>query len=287
MGSHARPRTTGRKTALGALALGATLTGVGLTAAALDPATAVLTASGPDQGGATQLSGLSSPVAADLSPAADGSSLLSPAPFGTVNGLVNAVTGSVNSALRPAGAAGSAGSAGTGAAEGPGSSAGKQTGVKPIKASQATNDVSGTSDNSASGTSAASSSSDKSDSGNAVGSGSSSTGGDSSGSSYTARHARSAPPSDVTPLSTETVTSTVSQVTSMLPLTHGLVGGVVSKVPVLSSLLPSSGADAATSGSATTGTVSGLLNGDLPGLSGTDQGSGLVGGLLSTVGGLL
>ena len=46
MGSHAKPRTTGRKTALGALALGATLTGVGLTAAALDPATAVLTANG-------------------------------------------------------------------------------------------------------------------------------------------------------------------------------------------------------------------------------------------------
>ena len=58
MGSHAKPRTTGRKTALGALALGATLTGVGLTAAALDPATAVLTANGSNEGGTTQLSGL-------------------------------------------------------------------------------------------------------------------------------------------------------------------------------------------------------------------------------------
>ena len=64
MGSHAKTRTTGRKTALGALAVGATLTGVGLTAAALDPATAVLTAgSVPGGSAAIQLSGLATPVA--------------------------------------------------------------------------------------------------------------------------------------------------------------------------------------------------------------------------------
>jgi len=40
MGSHAKPRTRVRSAALGALAVGATLTGVGLTAAALDPVTA-------------------------------------------------------------------------------------------------------------------------------------------------------------------------------------------------------------------------------------------------------
>lgn len=40
MGSHAKPRTRVRSAALGALAVGATLTGVGLTAAALDPAMA-------------------------------------------------------------------------------------------------------------------------------------------------------------------------------------------------------------------------------------------------------
>jgi hypothetical protein len=71
MGSHAKPRTTGRKAALGALTLGASLSGVGLIAAALDPATAVLTATGADGEGATQLSGLSSPVSLDLTPAAD------------------------------------------------------------------------------------------------------------------------------------------------------------------------------------------------------------------------
>ena len=83
MGSHAKPRTTGRKTAVGALALGATLTGVGLTAAALDPATAVLTASGADEGGIgiAQLSGLSTPVAMNLAPAAESIPDLSSAPL--------------------------------------------------------------------------------------------------------------------------------------------------------------------------------------------------------------
>lgn len=80
MGSHAKPRTTGRKAALGALALGASLTGVGLIAAALDPSTAVLTASGPQDEGATQLSGLSSPVSVDLSPTADSIANLTSAP---------------------------------------------------------------------------------------------------------------------------------------------------------------------------------------------------------------
>lgn len=62
MGSHSKPRTTGRRTALGALAVGATLTGVGLTAAALDPATAVLSADSGSSA-AIQLSGLAAPVA--------------------------------------------------------------------------------------------------------------------------------------------------------------------------------------------------------------------------------
>ncbi|HEV2345109.1 MAG TPA: hypothetical protein VGS97_13515 [Actinocrinis sp.] len=42
MGSHAKPRTRVRSAALGTLAVGATLTGVGLTAAALDPGDATL-----------------------------------------------------------------------------------------------------------------------------------------------------------------------------------------------------------------------------------------------------
>ncbi|HET9170820.1 MAG TPA: hypothetical protein VFN97_15390 [Actinospica sp.] len=80
MGSHAKPRTTGRRAALGALALGASLSGVGLIAAALDPSTAVLTATGADGEGGTQLSGLSSPVGLDLNPTADTIANLSAAP---------------------------------------------------------------------------------------------------------------------------------------------------------------------------------------------------------------
>src|SRR5947209_4233459 len=47
MGTHAKPRTRVRAIALGTLAVGATLTAVGLTAAALDPAAA---SSGADLG---------------------------------------------------------------------------------------------------------------------------------------------------------------------------------------------------------------------------------------------
>lgn len=95
MGSHAKQRTTGRRTALGALAVGATLTGVGLTAAALDPATAVLTAdAAPGNGAAIQLSGLADPVALGADPV-DLGSLTSapPATLGNVTGPVNQAVG--------------------------------------------------------------------------------------------------------------------------------------------------------------------------------------------------
>lgn len=71
MGTHAKPRTRVRSIALGTLAVGATLTGVGLTAAALDPAGANL-ADGTQGGDPVDLaaSGLGAPV-----PVADVSSL--------------------------------------------------------------------------------------------------------------------------------------------------------------------------------------------------------------------
>jgi hypothetical protein len=101
MGSHAKPRTTGRKTALGALAVGATLTGVGLTAAALDPATAVLTADpAPGNAAAIQLSGLADPVAVSPQSATLGS--LSAAPSSGINSLTNAVLGTAGRAAHTA-----------------------------------------------------------------------------------------------------------------------------------------------------------------------------------------
>jgi hypothetical protein len=131
MGSHAKPRTTGRKAALGALALGASLTGVGLIAAALDPATAVLTASGPDDEGATQLSGLSSPVSVDLSPAADSIANLSAAPLPTAGALAatsrQSAADSAGSVVRHARSAGASGG-----------SSGSRDAVKPIEGSNPT-----------------------------------------------------------------------------------------------------------------------------------------------------
>jgi hypothetical protein len=102
MGTHAKPRTTGRKAALGALAFGASLTGVGLIAAALDPSTAVLTATGADEGGTTQLSGLSSPVSLDLTPAADSITDLSAAPSQPANAAAAAAAANTaNTAYTP------------------------------------------------------------------------------------------------------------------------------------------------------------------------------------------
>lgn len=71
MGTHAKPRTRVRSIALGTLAVGATLTAVGLTAAALDPTGANL-ADGTQAGDPVDLaaSGLGAPV-----PVADVSSL--------------------------------------------------------------------------------------------------------------------------------------------------------------------------------------------------------------------
>ncbi|WP_034267362.1 hypothetical protein [Actinospica robiniae] len=99
MGSHAKTRTTGRKTALGALAVGATLTGVGLTAAALDPATAVLSAgSAPGAGAAIQLSGLADPVA--ISPQTSTLTALTAAPATSTVGSAASSAGSTGKAVR-------------------------------------------------------------------------------------------------------------------------------------------------------------------------------------------
>ena len=260
MGSHAKPRATGRKTALGALALGATLTGVGLTAAALDPATAVLTASGPDQSGATQLSGLSSPVADDLGPAADGMTVLSPAPLGNVSSLTNSLNGSTGGALQSAGSPAKTATSGT--LDVSSKAPGTQTGVKPIKAGTP---VSGSSPASSSSSSSSGSS------------GSSESSGSSGSSGYIGRHVRTrsaAPPSDSTPLAGQVSTGAASTASSVLPL----VQGVVSNVPVVSSLVQGSGVGS---------TVGGLpLVGSVLGGSGSGQSTLTVPGL-SSLGGLL
>lgn len=219
MGSHAKPRATGRKTALGALALGATLTGVGLTAAALDPATAVLTASGPGQSGATQLSGLSSPVADDLGPAADDMTVLSPAPLGNVSSLTNALNGSAGGAPQSAGSPAKTATSGT--LDVSSKAPGTQTGVKPIKAGSPA-------------------------------SGSSSTSSGSSG--YTGRHVKTrsaAPPSDTTPLADQVGTGATSTASSVLPLVQGLVSkvpvaGAVGGLPLVGSVLGGSGSGQST-----------------------------------------
>ena len=104
MGSHAKTRTTGRKTALGALAVGATLTGVGLTAAALDPATAVLSAdSAPGAGTEIQLSGLADPVA--ISPQAVTLTALTAAPATSVGSLTGSAAKAVGATRPDAGSA--------------------------------------------------------------------------------------------------------------------------------------------------------------------------------------
>ena len=256
MGSHAKPRTTGRKTALGALALGATLTGVGLTAAALDPATAVLTATGTDGGGATQLSGLSTPVGADLSPAADDIGTLSSAPFGNVNGLTNAAAGAPG------------GSASTGSSQAAG--AATETGVQPIGAGAPGSGGSSTS----SGSSAPS--------GSAGSTGTSAPSGSSSGGGYTGRHAKpgpAAPPAAVTPLAGQVTSGAGSAAASILPLAQNLV----SKVPVVSSLVQGTGAaggaDAAPSTADGSGTGAG--NG-----AGNAAGGGALAPATSALGGL-
>jgi len=280
MGSHAKPRTTGRKTALGALALGATLTGIGLTAAALDPATAVLTANGSDEGAGTQLSGLSSPVSLSLSPAADAIPDLSSVPFQSTNAAnaasaLTRATGSGTTYDPTGGTVDSAGSVIRRVTSGA-ASTGTEGSVKPIVASTPTSTSTST---------------------KSSGSGSSG----SSGSGYTGKHAQpapAAPPSAITPL-TSAVTSTVATVTSTTSKVLPAVESLVSKIPVVSTvvqdtgLLGSSPAASSVSGtsadpvSTVTGAVGSLpLVGSLLGGSGSGQSTVTVPGL-STLTGLL
>jgi len=287
MGSHAKPRTTGRKTALGALALGATLTGVGLTAAALDPATAVLTANGADEGAATQLSGLSSPVSLSLSPAADAIPDLSSAPFQSTDAASAAKAAKTlagagswtGTTYDPTG--GTVDSTGyvirrvtSGAA-----STGTERSVKPIVAS--TPGSTSTKSSGSSGSSGTSSSSG------------------SSGSGYTGKHAKpgsAAPPSDITPL-TSVVTSTVATVTSTTSKVLPVVESLVSKIPVVSTVVQDTGLLDSSSSSASgtsadpvssvTGVVGSLpLVGALLGGSGNGQSTVTVPGV-SAIAGLL
>ena len=285
MGSHAKPRTTGRKTALGALALGATLTGVGLTAAALDPATAVLTANGSDEGGAIQLSGLSTPVSLDLTPAADPITDLTAAPLQPVSSLVGSAgssgsgTSGASSRLDPVGSA--VKSATSTVRSTTASTTGTENSIKPIVASAPTTTSTGTS------SSTTPSSGTSNSSGSSTGSGS--TGSGSSGATTQPRSA--APPSADSALSS-LVTSTTAQV---LPTVEGLV----SKVPVVSSVVQDTGLlSAATTSDSTsdstadpvssvTGVVGSLpLGGSLLGGSGDGQSTVTVPGV-STLAGLL
>jgi hypothetical protein len=261
MGSHAKPRTTGRKTALSALALGATLTGVGLTAAALDPATAVLAAGG--EGGATQLSGLSTPVAADMGPAADEISNLSSAPLGSISGLTNAVNGGASSALASAGAL--AGTATSGTLDVSTKAPATRDAVKPIRAAAPVGSGAGSASAPSSGGAATSSTPSSGSSGSST----------TTTTDYNGKHAKTrsaAPPSDVTPLAAQATSGAASAASSVLPLAQGLLA----KVPVASSLVQGSGV---------TGTAGGLLNtaagtvgGTVDGSSG-DPAAGAVGGL--------
>jgi hypothetical protein len=258
MGSHARPRTTGRKTALSALALGATLTGVGLTAAALDPATALLTASGTDGGGATQLSGLSTPVATDLSPAADGITTLSSAPLGNISALTNTVNGTAGSALQSAGSLAKTATSGT--LDVSTKAVGTQNGVKPIKATVPTSDTTAPT-TSSSGSPAPTTSATSTGTGTDTG--------------YSGKHAKTrsaAPPSDVTPLAAEATSGAASTAASVLPLAQGLLA----KVPVVSSLAQGSGVTGTAGGLLQT--ASGTVGGTVDGTSG-DPIAGAVGGL--------
>lgn len=257
MGSHAKPRTTGRRTAIGALALGATLTGVGLTAAALDPATAVLTASGAGDGGQTQLSGLAEPVGMDLSPAADGVPDLASAPMQNIGALTNAVNGTASGALESAESVGRTVTSGT--LDISTKAPATQDAVKPIKAAAPAG----------SGARAASATSSGAPSGTPSG-------------GYPAKHARTrsaAPPSDTTPLASTATSGVTSTATSALPLAQSRLG----RLPVISGLVQGTGVTGTAGG--VLGTASGTVGGTVDGSSG-DPVSGAVGGL-PLVGGLV
>ena len=264
MGSHAKPRTPGRKTAIGALALGATLTGVGLTAAALDPATAVLSASGTDGGGATQLSGLSNPVGMSLSPAADDIADLTSAPLGTggIASLTNAVNGSASGALESAGTVLGKATSGTldVSTQAPGTT--RQNAIKPIAASALT------ASQPTAATAAPAGSSTATPSAPATTSGASSGG-------YPAKHAktRSAPPpAETAPLASTAASGLASSAGAVLPLAQGLLGDL----PVVSTLVQGTGVTGTTSG--LLGTASGTVGGTVDGGPG-DPAGGVVGSL--------
>jgi hypothetical protein len=261
MGTHAKPRTTGRKAALGALAVGASLTGVGLIAAALDPATAVLTATGADEGGTTQLSGLSSPVSLDLTPAADSITDLSAAPLQPANGVAAAETGYTprHSTSSDSGSADwfskptVYSTSGRGSSSGSsGSSSGSGTAVKPIVNPNPTKTTG------------------------------------SSGGGTTGVAGSGAPPTDTSGITSaiqdavapvvSTVQSVVAPVTSTVAQVLPAAQGLVSQVPVVSTLVQDTGV---------ANTVSSVpLVGSLLGGSGDGRSTTTVPGL-STVAGLL
>jgi hypothetical protein len=97
MGAHGKPRTTGRSAAIGALAVGASLTGVGLIAAAFDPAGPALTGSvlgGEAAGGFG--------AAMTLAPVADVVSVDRAAPVDDVGGAAGSVVDRTGArAVRP------------------------------------------------------------------------------------------------------------------------------------------------------------------------------------------
>jgi hypothetical protein len=251
MGSHAKPRTTGRRAALGALALGASISGVGLIAAALDPGTAVLTATGADDEGATQLSGLSSPVSLDLTPTADSIADLSSAPLpststssvpataqhGTEASAVDWFTKPVRSTTSTTSSSGASGS-------------GSETAVKPIVYSNPTKS-----------------------------SGSGSTGKHkvtSSGTPPTGASGITSAIQDATAPVTSAVQNAVAPVTSTVAQVLPAVQSLVSQVPVVSTLVQDTGAS---------GTVSSVpLVGGLLGGSGDGQSTVTVPGLSSVTG---
>lgn len=267
MGSHAKPRTTGRKAALGALALGASISGVGLIAAALDPATAQLTATGPDGEGATQLSGLSSPVSLDLTPAADSITNLSSAPLpststpsapattaqhGTKSSTIDWFTKPVRTTTSTTHSSGTSGSG-----------SGSETAVKPIVYSNPTKSSGSTSTGKHKVTS----------------SGTPPTGasGITSAIQDAASPVTSAVQSAVAPV-TSAVESAVAPVTSTVAQVLPAVQSLVSQVPIVSTLVQDTGAS---------GTVSSVpLVGGLLGGSGGGQSTVTVPGL-SSVAGLL
>jgi hypothetical protein len=245
MGTHAKPRTTGRKAALGALAFGASLTGVGLIAAALDPSTAVLTATGEGDGGTTQLSGLSSPVSLDLTPAADSVTDLTSAPLPSTTGS-------------PASA-----SAGAGYSAQHDSADAVDWFTKPAKPS-------GTSSGSSSGGGTAAKPSGSTNPTTTTGSGG-------TGKTTTPVAGSGAPPTETSGITSaiQDATSTVTSVTSqVVPAVQNLVGqvpivstlvqdtgvtGTVSSLPVVGTLLGGSGDGQSTVNVPGLSTVAGLL----------------------------